>query len=92
MVIWSVQATQTRSRVITCARALAQGPLIWIHGTNLVLPGIGFGWGLPSSVGRDDDGVALRDLLFGVLRTFQPGSFYTCPPLRLVFLTLLATH
>ncbi len=48
----------------------------------------GFAWGLPAADGWDDDGVAPRDFLVGVLETYWPGHHYTYPPLHLLLLTL----
>jgi hypothetical protein len=64
-------------------------PLAWILFANVVLHGVGIWWGLPSSTGWDDDGVAPRDFLPGVVETFRWGSHYTYPPLHLVLLTVL---
>ncbi len=50
---------------------------------------IGLGWGLPSTDGWDNDGVAPRDFLAGLVETFSPGHFYTYPPVHLVVLGLL---
>jgi len=55
----------------------------------LALHVIGIGWGLPSTDGWDDDGVAPRDFLVGVVRTFTPGDYYTYPPLHVLILTAL---
>jgi len=52
---------------------------------------VGLGWGLPSSDGWDDDGIAPRDFLVGVVRTYQPGQYFTYPPLHLLLLTLLTS-
>ena len=46
-------------------------------------------WGLPSSEGWDVDGIAPRDFLPGVVKTFTPGDYFTYPPLHLLFLTVL---
>src|SRR6185436_7019299 len=47
------------------------------------------GWGLPASDAWDNDGVAPRDFLAGLVRTFTPGDFYTYPPVHLVVLGIL---
>lgn len=70
-------------------RSLLREPLAWILMANVVLHGVGIGWGLPSSTGWDDDGVAPRDFLVGVVETYQWGSHYTYPPLHLLMLTAL---
>lgn len=54
-----------------------------------ILHVVGIGWGLPSSDGWDVDGVAPRDFLPGVLKTFTPGDYFTYPPLHLLLLTAL---
>ncbi len=55
----------------------------------LLLHGFGFWWGLPASEGWDVDGVAPRDFLPGVAKTFTPGDYFTYPPLHLLFLSVL---
>jgi hypothetical protein len=55
----------------------------------LVLHAVGLAWGLPSTDGWDDDGVAPRDFLVGVVRTFTPGDYYTYPPLHVLILAAL---
>lgn len=55
----------------------------------LVLHGFGFWWGLPASEGWDVDGIAPRDFLPGVAKTFTPGDYFTYPPLHLVLLSVL---
>ncbi len=54
-----------------------------------ILHVVGIGWGLPASDGWDVDGVAPRDFLPGVLKTFTPGDYFTYPPLHLLLLTVL---
>lgn len=54
-----------------------------------LLHGVGLGWGLPSSDSWDNDGVAPRDFLPGLLKTFTQGDYYTYPPLQLLLLALL---
>jgi hypothetical protein len=48
-----------------------------------------FLWGLPNVDGWDDDGIAPRDVLSGVVETYSPGSFYIYPPLELLLVTVL---
>lgn len=51
-------------------------------------------WGLPSSDGWDNDGIAPRDVLVGIIETYRPGAFYIYPPLQhwiLAILTLPVT-
>jgi hypothetical protein len=54
-----------------------------------VLHVVGIGWGLPASDGWDVDGIAPRDFLPGVLKSFTPGDYFTYPPLHLLLLTVL---
>jgi 4-amino-4-deoxy-L-arabinose transferase-like glycosyltransferase len=51
--------------------------------------GFGLTWGLPASDGWDSDGIAPRDFLVGVVKTYQPGEFFPYPPLQLLLLTLV---
>jgi hypothetical protein len=79
-------------RHVTMRRAVAQAvrsPLAWLLGGTLVLHLVGIGWGLPASDGWDNDGVAPRDFLAGLVETVSPGRFYTYPPVHLVLLALL---
>jgi 4-amino-4-deoxy-L-arabinose transferase-like glycosyltransferase len=55
----------------------------------LVVRAIAIGWGLPGSDGWDDDGVAPRDFLVGVVETYSPGDHATYPPVHLILLSLL---
>jgi Dolichyl-phosphate-mannose-protein mannosyltransferase len=48
---------------------------------------VNVGWGLPSTDGWDDDGVAPRDFLYGLVRSYTPGEYYTYPPGHLLLLT-----
>jgi hypothetical protein len=63
--------------------------MFWILLAAGILRLASLGWGLPGTTGWDDDGVAPRDFLFGVYKTYAPGSFYTYPPLHLILLTTL---
>lgn len=51
---------------------------------------VAIGWGLPSSDGWDVDGIAPRDFLPGVVKTFTPHEYFTYPPLHLLLLTFLS--
>lgn len=51
--------------------------------------GLGITWGLPAADGWDDDGVAPRDYLVGVVQTYLPGEYYRYPPVHLLLLTVL---
>ncbi len=70
-------------------RARVLSPLGMVLCAVLVLHAVGLTWGLPSTDGWDDDGVAPRDFLVGVVRTFTPGDYYTYPPLHVLILTVL---
>lgn len=63
--------------------------LLAILASACLLYCVGITWGLPSSDGWDNDGVAPRDFLPGLLMSYTPGSHYIYPPLHLILLTLL---
>lgn len=67
----------------------SRSPLSWVLAAVLVLHVVGIGWGLPASDGWDNDGVAPRDFLAGLVQTVSPGRFYTYPPVHLVLLALV---
>jgi 4-amino-4-deoxy-L-arabinose transferase-like glycosyltransferase len=67
----------------------ARSPLFAIAAAAAVLYAVGIGWGLPASDGWDNDGVAPRDFLAGLVETFRSGHFYTYPPVHLVLLGVL---
>lgn len=69
--------------------AWRRSPYGWILLGALLLRLAGLGWGLPASDGWDDDGVAPRNFLVGVVQTYQPGAFFTYPPLHMLILTVL---
>jgi 4-amino-4-deoxy-L-arabinose transferase-like glycosyltransferase len=54
-----------------------------------VVRAVGITWGLPASDGWDDDGVAPRDFLPGLVESVTPGSYFTYPPVHLAILTLV---
>ena len=54
-----------------------------------VLHGVGLSWGMPSSDAWDNDGVAPRDIIPGLVATFSPGDYYTYPPLQLAIVGVL---
>jgi hypothetical protein len=64
-------------------------PVTWVLVGLAALRVAGIGWGLPGSDGWDNDGVAPRDFLPGLVESFTPGHFYTYPPLHLALLALL---
>jgi 4-amino-4-deoxy-L-arabinose transferase-like glycosyltransferase len=63
-------------------------PLRWVLFLAALIRVVGLTWGLPNSDGWDDDGVAPRDFLVGVIETYTPGHYYTYPPLHLLLLTV----
>lgn len=64
-------------------------PRGWILGAFLLMNVPGLQWGLPASDGWDNDGIAPRDFLAGLVETFTPGHFYQYPPVQLVILGVL---
>ena len=63
--------------------------MFWILTAATLLRLFGLTWGLPASDGWDDDGVAPRNFLVGVVQTFAPGSYFTYPPLHMILLMVL---
>jgi hypothetical protein len=72
-------------------RARAKSPLTWILVACAVVRVVGLGWGLPASDGWDNDGIAPRDFLAGLIETFTPGHYFTYPPLHLLLLGLVTS-
>jgi 4-amino-4-deoxy-L-arabinose transferase-like glycosyltransferase len=70
-------------------RARLGSPLAWILAALLVLRIVGIGWGLPASDGWDNDGIAPRDFLAGLVETALPGRYFTYPPVHLALLAVL---
>ncbi len=70
------------------ARALLRGPAGKVLAVALLFRLTGLVWGLPASDGWDDDGVAPRDFLAGVLETYWWGHHATYPPLQMLLLTI----
>jgi len=66
-----------------------RSPVLWLLLAGAVLRLPGLMWGLPASDGWDSDGVAPRDFLIGVVKTYRTGDFFTYPPLHLLLLTAL---
>ncbi len=64
-------------------------PLTWILVVVAFVHVVGIGWGLPASDGWDNDGIAPRDFLAGLVQTFTPGSYFTYPPVHLLLLGVL---
>jgi hypothetical protein len=63
-------------------------PMTLVYLAVIVLRIPGLFWGLPSTDGWDDDAVAPRDFLPGLVESFTPGHFYTYPPVHLALLAL----
>jgi hypothetical protein len=71
--------------------SLRKEPLAWILCAAAIVRVIAIGWGLPASDGWDNDGVAPRDFLVGLVETFTPGHYFTYPPFHLLVLGLLTS-
>jgi hypothetical protein len=69
-------------------RALSRSPLSWILLVAAGLRLAGLVWGLPASDGWDDDGFAPRNFLAALALTWQPGSYFTYPPLHALLLAM----
>jgi hypothetical protein len=52
---------------------------------------VGLPWGLPASDGWDNDGVAPRDFLAGLVATLTPGQYFRYPPVHLALLSVLSS-
>jgi hypothetical protein len=68
-----------------------RSPLAWVLAVAFALRIVGIGWGLPASDGWDNDGVAPRDFLAGLVETFTPGKFYVYPTAHLLLLATLTS-
>lgn len=66
-----------------------RSPLFWVLCAAAALRLAGIAWGLPASDGWDDDGVAPRNFLVGLVQTYAPGSHFTYPPLQMILLAVL---
>jgi hypothetical protein len=77
------------ARLVSLSKTALRSPLAWVVLVAAVIRLVGVGWGLPASDGWDNDGVAPRDFLAGLVETFTPGHFYTYPPVHLLLLALL---
>ena len=66
-----------------------RSPLFWILCAAAVFRLAGLWWGLPASDGWDDDGIAPRNFLVGLAKTYAGGSYFTYPPLQMIFLAIL---
>jgi 4-amino-4-deoxy-L-arabinose transferase-like glycosyltransferase len=69
--------------------AAVRSPLFWILVFAALMRVAGIVWGLPAADGWDDDGVAPRNFLVGLIQTYSPGSHFTYPPLHMFILALL---
>jgi hypothetical protein len=76
-------------RRIAASLASLPAPLRAVLLLAAVLHGVGLTWGMPSSDAWDNDGVAPRDIIPGLVATFSPGDYYTYPPLQLALVGLL---
>jgi hypothetical protein len=65
--------------------------VFWAIIVNAVLYVVGIGWGLPASDGWDNDGVAPRDFLAGLVETVTPGRYFRYPPVHLLLLAVLTS-
>lgn len=77
------------ARLVSLSKTALRSPLAWVVLAAGVIRIVGLGWGLPASDGWDNDGVAPRDYLAGLVETFTPGHFYTYPPVHLLLLAVL---
>jgi hypothetical protein len=77
------------ARLVPRLRSTFGSALAWVVVAAAVVRVVGIGWGLPASDGWDNDGVAPRDFLAGLVETFTPGHFYTYPPVHLLLLAIL---
>lgn len=72
------------------ARTWRSSPLFWILVIATLFRAAGVVWGLPASDGWDDDGVAPRNFLVGLIQTYSPGAHFAYPPLHMILLTVLS--
>lgn len=79
----------SRGSAIAVTLEALRSPLAWVAVFALFLRVVGLTWGLPASDGWDNDGVAPRDFLPGLIETFTPGHYFTYPPAHLALLSLL---
>ncbi|HXX66990.1 MAG TPA: glycosyltransferase family 39 protein [Polyangiaceae bacterium] len=74
---------------VTLAHRALRSPLTCVAAVAFALRVVGLTWGLPASDGWDNDGIAPRDFLPGLIETFTPGHYFTYPPAHLALLSLL---
>jgi len=77
------------NRLAQALPRLTRSPLFWILLAALALRLAGIWWGLPAADGWDDDGVAPRNFLVGIIQTYTPGAHFTYPPLHMLLLAVL---
>jgi hypothetical protein len=70
-------------------KAAIRSPLLWILLLAALMRVAGIAWGLPAADGWDDDGIAPRNFLVGLIQTYSPGSHFAYPPLHMFILALL---
>jgi len=68
-----------------------RSPLFWILCAAAAFRLAGIVWGLPASDGWDDDGIAPRNFLVGLVKTYTSGSYFTYPPLHMIVIALLTS-
>lgn len=78
------------SRAIAKLKEASRSPLAQILFIAMLVRLVGLTWGLPASDGWDNDGIAPRDFLPGLIETFTPGHYFTYPPAQFVLLTLIS--
>ena len=71
-------------------RSAFASPLAWILLVAALIRVVGLTWGLPASDGWDNDGIAPRDFLPGLIETFTPGHYFTYPPAQFVILAVVS--
>lgn len=78
-----------RKKVHDLWNRCAGSPLFWILCAAAVLRLAAIAWGLPAADGWDDDGVAPRNFLVGIIQTYTPGAHFTYPPFHMLLLGAL---
>jgi hypothetical protein len=83
-------ANKIRAQIRERLDEAKRSPLAWILFAATLVRLAGLTWGLPASDGWDNDGIAPRDFLPGLIETFTPGHYFTYPPAQFVLLTLIS--
>jgi hypothetical protein len=78
------------SAAIGLWRQWRASPLFWILLFAALARTAAIWWGLPASDGWDDDGVAPRNFLVGLVETYTPGHHFAYPPLHMFILAVLS--